>query len=174
MALNLDLDRLQESLKSAIDLNTRFYSSLLDLSTQYLRALGGIVTGAPGPGGDAETRAGGRTGAGTAPPTPPLLLAARAGEQARAAFVVENTLPQAVSARVVPRGLAAGVRVAVEPETVSLDPGAQCVVQISAAIGPELDSGRDYPGELAIPELASRTVPFVVRRLPDAPAGTRP
>ncbi|MBX6320847.1 MAG: hypothetical protein IRY94_03380 [Rhodospirillaceae bacterium] len=167
VALNLDLDRLQASVRSAIDLNTRFYSSLLDLSTQYLRALGGIVAGAaPGPqAGSAAARA-------AAPPTPPLLLAARAGEQARAAFIVENTLPHAVSARVVPSGLGTAVRIAVEPETVNLEPGAQCVVQVSAAIGPELATDRDYPGELAIPELASRAVPFVVRRLADAPAGS--
>src|SRR6185503_18472938 len=90
-----------------------------------------------------------------AAPTPPLLLAARADEEARAAFIVENTLPHGVSARVVPRGLPAAVRVVVQPETVTLAPGAHSVVQLSAAIGKQLESDRDYPGELAIPELAS-------------------
>ena len=163
----MDINRLQDSLKNAIELNTRFYSSLLDLSTQYLRALSGIVVnGAQMQSAGPQARA---AGGATAAPTPPLLLAAHAGEEARAAFIVENTLPQSVSARVVPRGLPAGVRVVVQPETVTLAPGAQAVVQLSAAIGNELDTDRDYPGELAIPELASRTVPFVVRRLPGAP-----
>jgi hypothetical protein len=29
-----------------------------------------------------------------------------------------------------------------------------------------IEVGRDHTGELAVPELASRTIPFVVRRLP--------
>jgi hypothetical protein len=177
--LKVDFNRLQDSLKNAIDLNTRFYSSLLDLSTQYLRALGSIIAttgqGQSGPGqsGDPHARPAGPQSNAGGSPTPPLLLAARAGEEARAAFIVENTLPHGVSARVVPRGLSTAVRLVVQPETVTLAPGGQSVVQLSAPIGKELDSERDYPGELAIPELASRTIPFVVRRLPDA-AGSKP
>jgi hypothetical protein len=178
---DVNLGRLGETLKAAIDLNGRYYGALLQLSTEYLRSLGNMLT--------EVVEQSPSVSAGNSPPasqgmTPPMLLAAHAGEEARGAFMIENTLRQAVTARVVVSGAGAAGRAVVEPESVGLKPGEECVVQIAVAIDDRVVPGRDEPGEIAIPQLASRTVPFVVRRLADsdqpsnrsqtpAPAGRR-
>lgn len=156
----MEVERLGEALKGAVDLSIRYYAGLLKLSTDYLQSLGTLVSAA---GSAAAQPPAGST---TAPPRPPLLLAGVAGEDATAAFLIENTLAGRVTARIVVRGGDIAGRVTARPEVVSLGRGEQCVIQVRVPIDAAIEAGRDYPGELAVPELASRSIPFVVRRLP--------
>jgi len=163
----MEVEHLGEALKGAVDLSVRYYAGLLKLSTDYLESLGKLVTAA----GTASLQA--PVAAAASTPRPPLLLAARSGEEATAAFLIENTLSGRVTARVAVQGSGIAAQVAAQPEVVSLGPGEQCVIQARLRIDPSAELGRDYLGELAVPELASRTIPFVVRRLPDeAPAAS--
>ena len=153
-----------ETLKSALDLSARYYAGLLELSTGYLQALGALVAkkdgGTPAPPQRSAPA-----------PLPPLLLAGTAGEDAAASFLVENTLAERVTARLVVRASGPAGRLAAHPEVVALNPGEQCVIQARVRIDTDMPVGQDLFGELAVPELASRTIPFVIRRLPDpAPA----
>jgi hypothetical protein len=157
----MEVERLGEALKGAVDLSIRYYAGLLKLSTDYLQSLGTLVSAA----GSAATPPP-AAGAAAAPPRPPLLLAAVAGEDATAAFLIENTLGERVTARVVVRGGGVAGHVTARPEVVSLRSGEQCVIQVRVPVDGAIEVGRDHIGELAVPELASRTIPFVVRRLP--------
>lgn len=165
----MNLDRLGDTLRSALDLNARYYAALLDLSTGYLKSLGALVAAG------AETP---EEGESVPPPqtrpAAPLLLAARAGEEAAAAFVVENTLAQPVTASVVARGTGSATRAVAVPETMTLQPGEETVVRVSVPIDADVEVGRDHHGEFAIPEMSARSVPFVVRRLPDADPAAGP
>lgn len=157
----MEVERLGEALKGAVDLSIRYYAGLLKLSTDYLQSLGTLVAAAGSAAAQPST-----AGVAAPPPRPPLLLAAVAGEDATAAFLIENTLSERVTARVVVRGGGIAGRVSARPEVVSLGPGEQCVIQVRVPIDGGIEAGRDHTGELAVPELASRTIPFVVRRLP--------
>jgi hypothetical protein len=175
-------DRLGAALKGAVDLNLRFYTALLKLSTDYVQSLGDLVStagaGAVAAGATASQQPSGaappRAGAAPTPPIPPLLLAARAGADAVAAFVVENSLGRAVTARVAVRGEGVAGRAAVRPEVVSLGPGERCAVEVRVPVDASVEAERDHLGELSVPELAGRTIPFVVRRLADPPASPTP
>src|SRR4051812_11927802 len=99
----METERLSEALEGAADLSVRYYAGLLKLSTDYLQSLATLVSGAGAgraePGAAtataqaAQTAPAGQTTAPgpAAPPRPPLLLAGRAGEDATAAFLIENT-----------------------------------------------------------------------------------
>jgi hypothetical protein len=157
----MELDQLGTALRSAIDLNAKYYAALLKLSTDYLQSLGALIipsTATPGPASTATPVS----------PVPPLLLAARAGEEAQTAFAVTNSLSQPITARVVIRGDEIARRVRAVPETMMLQPGEHCVVKASLLMDASIEVNRDVRGEFAIPELSSQTVPFVVRRLPDS------
>lgn len=165
----MEMNRLGDALKSAVDLSMQYYTGLLQLSTNYIQSLGtlmatnSIITSASSP-----------AAAVPASIRPPLLLAASAGQEAVASFLVENTMTARVTARVsVIQSADAAARVSAQPEVVALGPGEQSVIQARVRIDPGMQVGRDHVGEFAIPELASRTIPFVVRRLPDPPPEAR-
>ena len=162
-----DTGRGGETLKTAVDLSLRYYSGLWQLATDYVKALGSLA--ANGSAGDPAVRS-----QAAAPPMPPLLLAGRAGEEAVASFIVENTLGEQVTARLEVKATGPAAALVAQPETVVLGPGEQCVVQARVRIDEAMPLGEDCHGALAVPELASRTVPFVIRRLADpASAGKR-
>ena len=96
-----------------------------------------------------------------------MLLAAKPGNDATASFLVENTLREGVTARIAVRATGPAAALKVDPEMASLAPGEQCVVRARVTISPDMMAGQDYHGELAVPELASRTIPFVIRPLAD-------
>ena len=96
-----------------------------------------------------------------------MLLAAKPGKDATASFLVENTLKEGVTARIAVRAAGPAAALTVDPQTASLAPGEQCVVRARVTISPDMVTGQDYHGELAVPELASRTIPFVIRPLAD-------
>lgn len=156
-----DTARGGETLKTAVDLSLRYYSGLWRLATDYLQAIGGLMM-------KAEPPAPASPAAAAATPMPPLLLAARVGEDAVASFIVENSLAEQVTARLAVQAEGAAARLVAQPETVVLAPGEQCVIQARVRIDEDMTVGQDCHGALAVPELASRTVPFVIRRLADA------
>jgi len=160
------MDQLGMALRSAIDLSAKYYAGLLKLSTDYLQSLGTLIVPFTDASGKAATAA-------PAPPVPPLLLAARAGEEARTAFLVTNSLSQQVTTRVVIRGGEVARRVQSMPETMTLQPGEHSVVQATLVMDASIEVNRDVSGEFAIPELSSKTIPFVVRRLPDSSSAPR-
>ena len=166
----METERLGAALKDAADLSVRYYAGLLKLSTDYLQSLASLVSVAgTGLSQPAAAPVPPSAGAAAVPPRPPLLLAGKAGEDAVAAFLIENTLASQVTARVAIQGMGAAAHAAAQPPVVSLAPGEQCVVQLRVRIDPAIEPGRDHVGELSVPELASRTIPFVVRRLADPP-----
>lgn len=153
-----------ETLRTAVDLSLRYYSGLWRLATDYLRAIGSLAV-------NGGTPAAPQPAPPSAAPMPPLLLAGRAGEDAMASFIVENTLGEQVTARLEVQASGAAARLTAQPEAVVLGPGEQCVIQARVRIEDDMAVGEDCFGALAVPELASRTVPFVIRRLADpAPA----
>jgi hypothetical protein len=161
-------DRVAEALRGAVDLNVRYVTALLKLSTDYLQSLGSLV-GAVGGAGAAGPQAATAAPAGRAPPVPPLLLVGHAGEEARAAFLVHNALAGPVTAQVVVRGEGSAARAIAEPATLALDPGREAVVTLRVMLDAAVPTECDHPGEIAIPGLSARTIPFVVRRVEGPP-----
>jgi hypothetical protein len=155
----VDAARTGETLKSALDLSIQYYSGLFRLSTDYLQAIGSLV---------AKTGEGSRTQASLGSAlNPPLVLMAKQGDEAAASFLVENTLREGVTAGIAVRAAGPAAALTVDPETASLAPGEQCIVRARVTISPEMIVGQDYHGEITVPELASRTIPFVIRPLAD-------
>jgi hypothetical protein len=163
----MGVDIFGEALKGAVDLSVRYYAGLLKLSTDYVQSLGTLITSAGSSIADPTSHRSAATNVAPVPPRPPLLLAARAGEDAIAAFLIDNTLSERVTARIVVHGSGVAAHAVVQPEVVSLGPGEQCVVQVRVRVDTSTGSGRDQVGEIAVPELASKTIPFVVRRMRD-------
>jgi hypothetical protein len=161
------VDQFGEALKGAVDLSVRYYAGLLKLSTDYVQSLGSLISTAGSLSSEPAARRSAPAGSVAVPPRPPLLLAARAGEDAVAAFLIDNMMNERVTARIVVHGAGMAAHATVQPEVVSLGPGEQCVVQLRTRVDGGTEPGRDHVGEIAVPELASRTIPFVVRRLPD-------
>jgi hypothetical protein len=162
--------------RQAMEANARYYEALGQVTVDYLKALVGVL-------GDARLPAvgGGRPAAPARPaphPEPPqaaMVLEAAAGKSAVGAFMVQNRLSQQVTAPVVASGFldASGKEakpaLVFEPDVVSLEPGEQVLVRVTAAIDDRLDAGAAYRGEVTIPGLSGDRVPLVVRRTAGAP-----
>lgn len=155
-------NRINDLLKRALEANTRYYEGIFQLSTEYVRGLGDILTSSVGIRRESEARA---TRATTA-----VVLEAESGEEAHGYFVVENKLSRRVSAKVVasplvdPNGREASTSVHCAPEVVALGPGEQAIVQVSVAIDPRLDSGVAYRGSVSVPGLSDAATVVVRRR----------
>jgi hypothetical protein len=157
----MDLGRLKDVLRDAALLNIRFYASVVDMSRDLLQSLKeAIEDGGRTPSGPA------RNVNPAAPATPPLILAARAGELAEGAFVVMNNLQLPVTATIEVAGDIEHDKIRISPQSKMLAPGDQLAVHISIRIDETLEVGRDRHATIAIPGLASRSIPFIVRRLP--------
>ncbi|MDD1677639.1 MAG: hypothetical protein LUO93_00450 [Methanomicrobiales archaeon] len=113
------------------------------------------------------------------PPTPPaqdptLVIEGEDGKPAFGMFLVENRLPEAVSARVAIDPLldAAGrevhPEVSFDPETVSLQRGEQALVRVGMLVDPKMEPGVSYRSEVRVPGLSGGRVPVVLRRRPSA------
>jgi hypothetical protein len=159
----MDLGRLKDVVRDAALLNIRFYASVVDMSRDLLQSLKVAIEDS------------GRTPSGpvrnvspTGPATPPLILAARAGEHAEGAFVVVNNLQLPVTATIEVAGDIDRDKIRISPQGKMLAPGEQFAVHISVKIDETLEMGRDRHATIAIPGLASRSIPFIVRRLPDS------
>jgi hypothetical protein len=163
----MDMDRLKTVAREAALLNIRYYSSLVELSRGYLNALQSMVEGAgAAPPDRIRPQAKEKAEVGS-PVAPPLVLAARAGETATAEFSVSNRLGRQVAADVVVSGDLPLDRIRTEPEGKVLEPGEEAVFRIACAIDEAIELGSDRHGVVSVPGLATRSIPLVVRRLPD-------
>jgi hypothetical protein len=159
----MDLGRLKDVVRDAALLNIKFYASVIDISRDLLQSLKVAIEGS-GRTPSAPLRNVNPTG----PATPPLMLAARAGEQAEGTFVIVNNLQLPVTATVEVSGDIDRDKIRISPQGKMLAPGEQSAVHISVKIDETLEVGRDRHATIAIPGLASRSIPFIVRRLPDS------
>jgi hypothetical protein len=105
-----------------------------------------------------------------------MVLEAVAGGSALGVFLVDNGLDQRVSGPVQAAPFVGRehdeVRptLAFDPEVVTLDPGEQELVRVTAVIGTELEPEVGYRSEFTIPGVTGTRIPVVLRRRPD-PSG---
>ena len=157
------MSRVTELLKSAVELNLRYTSTLLHLSKDYLKDANGVIarevapTPAPAPDPPPAQR-------------PPLLVVGRSGEVANGAFAINNPGEREIAVHLVVQGEVDERHVQVEPARLSLKPGEGAIVRILARIDEKLPLEQDLPGAVVAPGLSSQGVPFIVRRLADLPA----
>ncbi len=158
--------KLTDLLKGALELNLRYTSTLLHLSRDYLKDANEVVRREPAaPAPPAEPAPAQR---------PPLLVAGRAGELANGAFAINNPTDKEMNVHLVVQGELGEPHVRVDPERITLQPGAGAIVRVLAAIDARLPVDRDHVGSVVAPGLSSQGVPFIVRRLPDAAGATKP
>lgn len=151
------MSRVTDLLRSAVELNLRYTSTLLHLSKDYLKDANGVIT---------------REAAPDAPPAqrPPLLVVGRSGELANGAFAINNPGEREIAVHLVLQGEVDERHVRVEPARLNLKPGEGAIVRILARIDEKLPLEQDLPGAVVAPGLSSQGVPFIVRRLADLPA----
>lgn len=112
-----------------------------------------------------------------APPRPTMVLEGKLQEHPNGAFLVENTAPTTIVARmsasvfVSAAGKTVSPPLTFEPPSVSLESGQEALIQVSAEITPDLDEDVAYRGELSVVGLPGTTVAIVVRRLSEGNAG---
>jgi hypothetical protein len=160
------MSRVTDLLKSAVELNLRYSSTLLYLSKDYLKEINAVLTQeppapAPSPNPDAP--------APSPAPRAPLLVVGRSGELANAAFAVNNPGDREMNVHLVVQGELDERHVRVDPSRLVLKPGAGTVVRILAQIDEKLPVDRDHVGSVVAPGLSAQAIPFIVRRLADAP-----
>jgi hypothetical protein len=111
------------------------------------------------------------------PPT--ILVEAEAGQSGMGVFLVENTTAEQLSIPVHAspfrdsRGREVSLAVAFRPDTITLDPGDQQVVQVAAAVDESLEPDVRYRALISVPGLSETQIPIVVRRRPGAALRTR-
>lgn len=160
------MSRVTDLLKSAVELNLKYTSTLLHLSKDYLKDASDVVTREAAPSPPAQTTAA----------RAPLLIAAYAGETGNAAFALNNPIGRDIPVHLVVQGELGDDRVRVDPARFTLKAGEQLVVRILASIDDKLPENQDHAGQVVAPGLSNQTVPFIVRRLPgvDPVAGASP
>lgn len=157
-----------ELVRRAVEMNVRYYGSLLGLATDYVRDLGGIVTGSLA-GASAPARPAARPAGGARPP-PVMVLEAEAGEEARGLFVLHNVREREVKARVTaseardPGGGVVQADLRFEPPEVALAPGQQTTVLAVARLDERMEPGVPYTASFGVPGLAENAVSAVLRR----------
>lgn len=167
--------RLEETFRRAIEANVRYYEALGQATADYVKALVDVLRDLP-----LTIRAGTEPRPGAPPPSaarfPAMVLEAEAGGHALGVFLVENKLDRKVSAPIVasafvaPDGREVHPVLGFDPEVVTLDPGEQILVRVTAAIDEQLESGVTYRGEVTVPGLSGSRVPLVVRCRPGFPS----
>jgi hypothetical protein len=154
------MNKVMDLLTGAIELNLRYTSTLLHLSKDYLRDANTVLR--RDPAGSEPTPA----------PTaqrPPLLVVGRAGELANGAFAINNPTDKEMNVQLVVQGELDEKRVRVDPERFTLPAGGGTLVRVLATIDASLPVDQDHVGMIVAPGLSTQGVPFIVRRLPDAP-----
>lgn len=163
-----------------MEANTRYYEALGQVTVDYLKALVGVLGDVRLPTvGNARPAAPAQPAPQPEQPPAAMVLEAAAGKSAVGAFMVQNRLSQQVTAPVIASafldasGREAKPVLVFEPDVVSLEPGEQVLVRVTAAVDERLDAGASYRGEITIPGLSGDRVPIVVRRAARA-AAARP
>lgn len=136
-------------------------------------ALGGLGARRPAPDRAAPSSAGDVSG-------PAIVVEAEAGKRGQGVFLVENRSARSVSAPVIlsplvdRQGRQVHASVRFRPGVITLDPGEQVLVQVTAAVDETLEPRVGYRGEISVPELSGTRIPIVVRRRSASPAGSAP
>lgn len=173
-----------------VELNLRYYRALGAATMDYVRSMLTFVGDRSPIIREATTRA--RQAAtsvarattptattATASPAPvhaasAVVLEAAAGEEAAGGFVVNNHLPRRVSAAfrvspfLGPRGEPFHGALTIDPPMLTLEPGMQAVVRISATIPASMPPGVDYRGTISVPGLADAPIDLIIRRRAEA------
>ena len=168
----------EELFRRALELNVRYYTSLGKLTVEYLSDLAGAMSAQTA--GRTETRGAAAPGPQPAPAAPQgakaaaaeavMMLEGEAGSTALGVFLVGNSFPNEVSAIVTSSpmtdesGRPANVAFIFDPPVITLRPGEQLLVRVSAVIDPSLEPGVRYRGEFSIPDLRGTRIPVIVRR----------
>lgn len=155
-------------LKSAVELNLRYSSVLMNLAKDYLKDASEVVTLEPPAAAPAPTPV--PTPAPAPAPRAPLLVVGRSGETGCAAFALNNPGDKPIAVHLVVQGELGDGRVRIEPAHFTLGPGEQGFVRILVPLDDQLPEGADHAGQVLAPGLSSQGVPFIVRRLPGAMA----
>jgi hypothetical protein len=161
------VSRVTDLLKSAVELNLKYTSTLLHLSKDYLKDAGEVITRDPAPAPAPEPPGTARA---------PLLIAGRSGETGNAAFALNNPGDKEMAVHLVVQGDLGDDRVKLDPSRLGLKPGGQAIVRIVVAFDDKLPVNHDYVGQVVAPGLSSQGVPFIVRRLasPDTAVSETP
>jgi hypothetical protein len=171
-------------LRRAIEANLEYYTALGRLSVEYLQTLSALVTETRVPilRGVSLTRTGNmpadetsrqnRPAPGTAASVAALVLESAHGGTATGLFMVQNGLAEKVSAPVLASafrsetGREIGPELEFDPEIVTLAPGEQMLVRVSATIDESFEPDVSYRGELSVPGIAGTPIPLVLRGRP--------
>lgn len=177
-----DTRGLQDLWLRAVDLNVRYYSGLSRLAAEYWKDLASMLATTQGavspqasrpPGAASAHTSGAGTAASSSAEAPAVIvLEGESGHTAIGVFLLGNSFPVPVSASVRAsavvdeNGRDGNVAFSFDPSVITLKPGEQILVRVSAAIDPALEPLVSYRGELSIPELGATRIPVVVRRRP--------
>jgi hypothetical protein len=161
---------LEQIWRRALEANARYYEALGQVTTDYLKALAGVLGEVRLPASLGGRAAASAPPAASAPAPSAMVLEAPAGQTAVGAFMVQNGLGQHVAAPVVtsafldPSGAEVRPALTFEPDVVSLESGEQVLVRVTAAIDERLEPGVGYRGEVTVPGLSGDRVALVLRR----------
>jgi hypothetical protein len=162
---------LEQIWRRALEANARYYEALGQVTTDYLKALAGVLGEVKLPPASFAGRTAAPVPPAAAAPAPSaMVLEAPAGQTAVGAFMVQNRLGQHVAAPVVTSAFldasGAELRPALtfEPDVVSLESGEQVLVRVTAAIDERLEPGVGYRGEVTVPGLSGDRIALVLRR----------
>jgi hypothetical protein len=164
---------INDMLRCAMETNFKFYGGLVDLTANYLKSIGIILSESPG-----QPFAEPQPPARPKPGTSAIVLEAEAGNKALGYFLIKNQLSRKVSAEVAASpivdadGNSIDQQIHFEPSVLSLEPGENIVVQIIADINEQLEPGVAYRGTVSVPGLTESPAVIVVRRCYSAEASS--
>jgi hypothetical protein len=171
-----DRPGLEETLRSAIAANMRYYEAWGRIATEWLLELADLGRGLQVPGAAAFRQA--PVPATVPTPRPPprqaasptLVLEAGVGEEATGAFLVENQLGRPVDTPLIadqitdPGGVILSAPLEFEPAVISLAPEERCVVRVRLTITEAFTPGTNYRTVIRGPDLPGTSIPVVLRR----------
>lgn len=150
------MTRVTDLLKSAVEMNLRYTSTLLHLSRDYLKEVNGVIAGEPSEAPPTEP----------APPRAPLLIAGRAGEVAQGAFALNNPNSREMNVHLLVQSSELSEKqVKVEPSRMVVKAQQSATVRILVNVDDTMSLEQDHVGQVVAP--GSLPIGFIVRRLRD-------
>jgi hypothetical protein len=169
-----------KALSRAVDANLRYTALATRLATSALESAfsaGSSIATEMGPKAAAvvrqvttQVRAGQQPGPSVQQKPAAILLEGETGSTATGFFVVENSLPHAISTSIEVSPLIArdGRKIdsalRFDPGMISLAAGEQVIARVTAKISRRLVAGARYEGEILVPGVAGARIPIVLRR----------
>jgi len=171
------MNRIGNIIQDAIEFNVRSCSASINLFKDYVQGMVNIIRSGgttdedlrePEPMGPrVEPRQ-------KAPPRPPLMLAAELGEDAGAAFILNNPTASTLDLVLSVHGDLGPQDVQLLPAALTLRAGEQALIRLKVTITQKFTEDRDYLGHVFAPGVASQVIGFVVRRLRPPHAASEP